>query len=125
MGVIKKIYYALIPLFILFFFAALSSALSYLILMMLGDVVSMRRLVSRAAQIFLLLSIFPLRRYLQLKWSDIGFAPKAIFFKQIGKGLLLGLATLLPVMITLYALDINVIDQSIEWTTKKAVIKMD
>lgn len=123
-GLIKTIYYALAPLFILLFFAALSAVLSYIILMIAGDVISMRKIVSKGAQIFLLLSIFPLRHYLKLTWSDIGFAARPLFFKQIGYGLLLGLITLLPVMIVLYALDISVIDHGKEWTITKISIKV-
>jgi len=124
MHIHKKIYYSLVPLIILLFFAALSSVLSYLFLMMAGDVISMRKIVSKGAQVFLLFSIFPLRRYLQLKWSDIGFAPKAIFIKQVGRGFLLGVVTLMPVMIVLYLFDINIIDQSIEWSFNKLLIKL-
>jgi len=113
---LKKIYYSLVPLLILLFFAALASLLSYIILMIMGDVLSMRKLVSKAAQIFLLLSIFPLRHYLKLSWADIGFAKRAIFFKQVVHGLLLGLFSLMPVMLVLYSLDISVVDQTREWT---------
>ena len=113
---LKKIYYALVPLLILLFFAALASVLSYIILMIMGDVLSMRKLVSKAAQIFLLLSIFPLRHYLKLSWADIGFAKRSLFFKQVKQGLLLGLFSLMPVMLVLYSLDISVVDQSREWT---------
>ena len=123
-GSIKTIYYALVPLFILLFFSAISAVLSYIILMIAGDVISMRKIVSKGAQIFLLLSIFPLRHYLKLSWSDIGFAARSIFFKQIAYGLVLGLITLLPVMLVLYGLEINVIDHSKEWTADKIAIKM-
>ena len=123
-GLIKTIYYALVPLFILLFFAALSAVLSYIFLMIAGDVISMRKIVSKGAQIFLLLSIFPLRHYLKLTWSDIGFAAKSVFFKQIAYGLVLGVITLLPVMLVLYALDISVIDQSKEWTAAKLAIRV-
>ncbi len=112
----KSIYYALLPLLILLFFAALASLLSYFILLVAGDIVSMRKLVSKTAQIFLLFSIFPLRHYLNLSWADIGFAKKAVFWKQDLQGLVLGLLTLMPVMIVLYALDISVIDQGRQWT---------
>lgn len=113
---LKKIYYSLVPLLILLFFAALASLVSYIILMIMGDVLSMRKLVSKAAQIFLLLSIFPLRHYLKLSWADIGFAKRSLFFKQVMQGLLLGLLSLMPVMLVLYSLDISVVDQSREWT---------
>ena len=121
---IKKIYYALVPLFILLVFAAFSAVLSYVILWIAGDIVSMRKIVSKATQIFLLLSIFPIRHYLKLTWSDIGFAPKSLFIKQLGYGLALGLVTLMPVMITLYCLDISVIDETREWTISKASIRI-
>ncbi len=120
----RTVYYALVPLFILLFFAAISSIVSYIILMLAGDIISMRKIVSKAAQVFLLLSIFPLRHYLKLSWSDIGFAAKPVFFKQLAYGLLLGLLTLMPVMIVLYALDISVIDQSRVWTTEKIAIRV-
>lgn len=120
---VKNIVYAFVPLVILLVFAALAAVLSYIILMMTGDIISMRKLVSKAAQVFLLLSIFPLRHYLKLSWADIGFATKNVFFKQIMQGLLLGLVTLMPVMIVLYFLDISVIDQTREWTAQSIVIR--
>jgi membrane protease YdiL (CAAX protease family) len=120
----KTAYYSLTPLLILLFFAAVAAVLSYIILMIAGDVTSMRKIVSKATQIFLLLSIFPLRHYLKLTWSDIGFAEKSIFFKQMGYGLLLGLITLMPVMIVLYNLDVSIIDQSKEWSSGKIVIRV-
>ena len=124
MNVIKTVYYALIPLLILLFFAAISSLLSYIILMLAGDIITMRKIVSKGTQVFLLLSIFPLRHYLKLTWSDIGFAPKTLFFKQVAYGLLLGLVTLMPVMLVLYSLDVSVIDQTRDWTAGKVAIRV-
>lgn len=121
---LKTIYISLAPLLILLFFAALSSVFSYLVLMIAGDIISMRKIVSKAAQIFLLLSIFPLRHYLNLSWSDIGFSHKDLFFRQIAYGLVLGLVTLLPVLIVLYSLEINVIDQTRQWTTESVLIRI-
>lgn len=124
MNVIKTVYYALVPLLILLFFAAISSSLSYIILMVAGDIITMRKILSKGTQIFLLLSIFPLRHYLKLTWPDIGFAPKTLFFKQIAYGLLLGLITLMPIMLVLYSLDVSVIDQTKDWTTGKIAIRV-
>jgi len=121
---IKAIYYALSPLLILLFFSALSAIFGYFFLLLAGDIISLRKIVSKAAQIFLLLSIFPLRHYLKLTWSDIGFSPKSVFIKQIYYGLALGLITLLPVLIALYCLDINIIDPTRDWTTKKVIIRI-
>ena len=124
MNVIKTSYYALVPLLILLFFAAISSLLSYIILMVAGDIITMRKILSKGTQIFLLLSIFPLRHYLKLTWPDIGFAPKTLFFKQIAYGLLLGLVTLMPVMLVLYSLDVSVIDHTKDWTAGKVAIRV-
>jgi len=123
-SILKAIYYALVPLFILLFFAALSALLSYIILMLAGDVISMRKIVSRGAQIFLLLSIFPLRRYLKLSWSNIGFSSRSVFFKQLIYGFIVGLITLMPVMIVLYLFDINIIDESRDWSVSKVMIRV-
>lgn len=120
----KSVYYACAPLLILLIFASISVLLSYLILMVAGDIVSMRKLISKATQVFLLLSIFPLRHYLKLSWSEIGFAQKTIFFNQVGRGFVLGLVTLLPVMLVLYGFDISVIDETREWTTGKVIIRV-
>ena len=123
-SILKTIYASLTPLLILLFFAALSSVFSYFILMIAGDIVSMRKIVSKAAQIFLLLSIFPLRHYLKLSWSDIGFSPKSLFFKQIAYGFILGLVTLLPVLIVLYSFEINIIDPTRIWTAGKVLLRV-
>ncbi len=123
-SIFKTIYASLTPLLILLFFAALSSVFSYFLLMIAGDIVSMRKIVSKAAQIFLLLSIFPLRHYLKLSWSEIGFSPKPLFLKQIAYGFILGLMTLLPVLIVLYGFEINIIDPTRIWTTEKVFIRV-
>jgi len=121
---LKTTYFSLSPLLILLFFAALASVFSYFILMIAGDIISMRKIVSKAAQIFLLLSIFPLRHYLKLSWSDIGFSPKTLFFKQIAYGFILGLVTLLPVLIMLYGFEINIVDPTRIWTTETVLTRV-
>ncbi len=121
---LSKISCAFIPFLILLGFAAMSALLSYGLLQLTGDVISLRKVVSRMTQIFLLLSIFPLRRYLQLSWHDVGFSGKSLFFKQLGYGLVLGLLTLLPVIAILYALNISVFDVQREWTVARLSSKL-
>ncbi len=121
---IKKFYYALLPLMILLGFAILAVFVSYLILYLAGDIVSLRKLISKATQIFLLFSIFPLRRRLNLSWAEVGFCQKSLFLRQLGSGMLLGLVTLLPVLITLYSLEISVIDSSRDWDSLKVIIRI-
>lgn len=108
--------YALMPLVILFALITVSCLLSYGILMILGDVMSLNKIISRITQLLLVLSIFPLRYGLKLSWADIGFAPKSIFLKQIAIGLGLGIFTLLPMLGLLYFLEVHIIDETKIWT---------
>ena len=71
----------------------------------------------------LVLSIFPLRTYLKLSWTDLGFSPKSIFFKQLTKGIIFGVITLLPVLMLLYFLGVHVLDQTKVWTLEMIVRK--
>jgi membrane protease YdiL (CAAX protease family) len=87
--------------------------------MLAGDILALRKLVSKGTLIFLILSLFPLRHYLVLSWGEIGFAPKGIFFKQLLLGIGLGFLTLMPVLLLLYCLDIHVIDMTRTWTSSK------
>lgn len=111
----KYLFYSLIPLALLIFFALIACILSYILLIFAGDIVPLDKLISKATLIFLILSIFPLKRYLSLSWSDMGFAPKAIFFKQLLIGLGMGILTLLPVLLVIYGLEINVVDSEHHW----------
>jgi membrane protease YdiL (CAAX protease family) len=112
--------YALFPLVLLIILASLACALGYFILMALGDVIELRKIISKATLVLLLLSIFPLKRWLNLSWSDLGFAPPHRFVRQMGIGLLIGVITLLPVLLVLYGLDVHIIDSGREWTVAKA-----
>jgi uncharacterized protein len=125
---IKYIGYALTPLGILFSLITLACILGYLILMSMGDVWPLHRMISKLTQLFLVLSIFPLRRYLKLSWTDLGFAPKTVFFKQIATGVGFGVLTLLPILSVLYGLEVHVLDTSRTWTLgiflKRAAISL-
>lgn len=110
---------ALFPLAWLLLLAACASVLGFGLLQLFGDVLPMHKTISKLTLILLLLGVFPLRKILRLSWSDLGFAPPALFFKQMGQGLLLALLTLLPVLLTLYALDVHVWDESRHWSAGK------
>jgi membrane protease YdiL (CAAX protease family) len=107
---------ALLPLLILVAATLCAVLLSVGTLDLLGNVMPQAKLIGKLTLILLLLSIFPLRRRMQLSWNDLGFADFKLFFRQIGQGLLLGLVTLLPVIAFLYALDIQVWDSKRNWT---------
>ncbi|NOQ36706.1 MAG: CPBP family intramembrane metalloprotease [Methylococcaceae bacterium] len=113
--------YALAPFALLIVLALSSCVLSYVILMLAGDILPLHKLVSKGTLVLLILSIFPLRRYLSLSWADIGYAPKNIFFKQLVLGLGLGLLTLLPIIFLLFSIDVNIWDVSKEWTVPKLI----
>jgi membrane protease YdiL (CAAX protease family) len=84
--------------------------------MLYGDIWPLHKMISKITQILLLLSIFPLRRYLNLSWSELGFAAKKVFFSQIAIGLGLGILTLLPMLLVLYGLEVHLFDNSRLWT---------
>ncbi len=113
---IKKSLYCLTPLGVLLLAITLACILGYLVLLAIGDVVTLERLVNKTTQVFLVLSIFPLRKVLQLSWRDIGFNGKNTFFAQLWQGAAVGLATLGPVILFLYVLDIRVLDVYKIWT---------
>lgn len=120
----KLLAYSLTPLLILVVLAGVSCVLGYFILLAIGDVVELRKVVSKGTLVLLILSIFPLRAWLKMSWSDLGFAPRTQFIRQMGQGVLLGLVTLLPVLLVLYGLDIHIIDESRDWTLLKAFKKI-
>lgn len=109
----------LAPLAWLLLLAAGASLLGFGLLQLFGDVLPLHKTVSKLTLILLLIGVFPLRKKLGFSWSELGFAPPRAFFKQMGQGLLLALITLLPVLLTLYALDVHVWDASRNWTAGK------
>ena len=112
----KKIIYTLAPLVVLLVASSLACIAGYFIFQGLAGQLSLAKIISKTTQLFLVLSIFPVMAYLKLNRSDLGFAPKAVFFKQLLLGFGLGFMTLLPVFIIQYALGINSLDQSQLWT---------
>ncbi len=120
----RTVCYALLPLLLLVILASVACLLGYFILMALGDVIELRKIISKATLVLLLLSIFPLKRRLNLSWSELGFAPARRFIRQMAIGLLIGIITLLPVLLVLYGLDVHVIDSGRQWTAAKAVKRM-
>jgi membrane protease YdiL (CAAX protease family) len=122
---IKYLGYALSPLALLFILAVLSCLLSYLILIVVGDILPLHKLISKGTLIFLILSLFPLRRWLVLSWTQLGFASTySLFLKQLYQGLGLGLLTLMPILITLYCLDIHILDVTRQWSVIKILERL-
>lgn len=121
---IKSIYYALVPLLVLLGAIFMACLVGYFVILGMGDQFSLNKIIKKSAQFFLVLSIFPAMAYFKFKKEDIGFAGKAVFFKQLLQGLGLGFVTLMPVVIVLYGLGVNVIDQDQVWTASRLAGKM-
>lgn len=126
--ILIQCWYALVPLLVLLAAIVLSCLLAYCLMLVWGDDLSFRIVIKKATQIFLVLSIFPAMHYLKLNRFDLGFSRRPQFIMQIRQGFGLGFATLLPVFIVLYLLNVNVIDAAQPWTTawvsKKLVIEL-
>ncbi len=116
------------PLLVLLIATVTACLLGYLIAWGLDDPSALRKLIIRFTQLFLLLSIFPVKAYFKFKKEDLGFTTRSKFLKQLPLGFGLGLATLTPVLICQYLLGISVIDEAQPWTfglaTKKTVISL-
>lgn len=115
---------SLLPLMILITIIAVACLISYGLISFAGDIWPYEKLISKTTQVLLILSIFPIKKVLNLSWSQIGFAPGKLFAKQLGQGLCLSIATLLPILLVLYFLDVHVWDTGREWTVGKIFGKL-
>ena len=97
------------PFVYLILVAILSALLAYPLFLLSGsqDIGFYRSLVSRGGQFIILLSFYPLLKWLGLSWSDFGL--KRRFFGQWLIGFLLGSAMLGLHMTALVMLDVRVI----------------
>jgi len=93
--------------------------LGYFIVQGIGDAMPFRQILTRSTQLYLVLSIYPLARYLKISKKEFGFAPSLVFLKQLCQGFGIGFIVLIPIFIVLYAVGINVFDQSEPWTLER------
>ncbi len=112
----KNVFYALMPFVILLGITGVACVSSYLIALSFNDATILRKLMIRLSQILLLLSIFPISKWLGLTKEMLGYAPFKIMFKQFWRGFGLSLLVLLPVFVTLNVLGIHSIDLTKAWT---------
>ena len=113
----KTIIYSIAPLLVLLTAALLGCIAGYFIMLAIEGQFPLSKIITKSTQLFLVLSIFPAMAYLKFNKRDLGFAERKVFFKQVFQGFGLGFVTLMPVFIVQYALGINVIDQTQQWTT--------
>lgn len=123
-NIMKYLLYVLAPILVLIFVAALACIFGYVTLLVLGDVASLGKLIGKIAKLFLVLSVFPLMHFLDMNKRDLGFAVAPRFLKQLLQGLGLGVLTLAPILLFLYALDVNIVDNSQPWTAPRLTKKV-
>ncbi len=111
----RYIFYGLVPFFVLLAAILLSCSLGYFLVQNIGETLSFRQILTRLTQIFLLLSIFPMMKYLRIDKVALGFPSWWVFLKQLPQGFGLGFIVLTPVFIVLSLLNINQIDYKQEW----------
>jgi len=114
---------ALLPLALLLVLSIIASVVGYGLALLFPSI-PLNQLISKVTLVFLLLSLFPVKRWLNLSWQDLGFAKPDVFLAQLAKGFGLGLATLLPVIAILYGLGVQAPDETKDWTPVKLASKM-
>ena len=117
----RYIFYGLVPFFVLLAAILLSCSLGYILVQNIGDTLPFRQILTRLTQIFLLLSIFPMMKYLRIDKVALGFPSWWVFLKQLPQGFGLGFIVLTPVFIVLSLLNINQIDYKQEWVVELLV----
>jgi len=121
---IRNIIYSIVPFLVLLAASSLACIVGYFVMLGIEGYFPLSKIITKSTQLFLVLSIFPAMAYLKFNKGDLGFAAKAVFLKQVLLGFGLGLATLMPVFIVQYALGINVIDETQQWTVGFVAEKM-
>lgn len=112
----RAIFYTFVPMLVLIAITSSACVFSYLIALSFNDPTLLRKLMIRLSQIMLLLSIFPVSKWLGLNKVMLGYAPFKTMFKQFGRGFGLSLLILLPVFLTLNFLGIHSLDMTKAWT---------
>ncbi len=112
----RSIFYVFVPFLVLLVITSSACLLSYFIALSFNDPAILRKLMIRLSQIMLLLSIFPVSKWLGLNKEMLGYAPFKIMFKQFGRGFGLSLLILLPVFFTLNVLGVHSVDMTKAWT---------
>ncbi len=121
---LRKIYIACIPLGILLLYTLFSCVVGYGVFIWLDGAIELRRLISRLTQVLLILSIYPVMRYLNIRAVELGFVPIQSFLKQMLGGIILGLCTLLPVLLFSYSLNITQLNSHHHWTLESFSLRV-
>lgn len=118
----------LIPLIVLLICIFIAALLGYGFFLLIEGKLDLDKIISKTALGLLLLSTFPARRWLKLSWLELGFKPWRELLREIGIGILIGIAVLLPILLCLYAMDILIVDETREQTvfyiTKTLIVSL-
>lgn len=120
----RSLFYAFVPMLVLLVITSGACLLSYWIALSFNDATILRKLMIRLSQIMLLLSIFPISKWLHLNAKTLGYAPFKGMFKQFWRGFGLSLLILLPVFLTLNSLGVHSFDMTKVWTISWFLKKM-
>lgn len=112
----RYLFYTLVPLLVLLAAISLACVTAYFVVQGFGEFAPFRKIITKSTQLFLVLSIFPAMACLKINREALGFAPRAVFLKQVLQGFGLGFMTLMPVFIALFVLNVNVIDETRIWS---------
>ena len=121
---LNKIRISLIPFLMLLIFSIIACFIGYGIFLLLDGAAELSKIISRVTQVLLILSIYPLMRWLNINAVELGFVPFKAFLKQMLGGMVFGLFTLLPVLLLSYALGITEIDAGRVWTLDKLLVSL-
>ncbi len=113
---LKNILMLSVPFIMLLLYSVVACFLGYGLFIALDGSLELRKLISKSTQILLILSIYPLARYLQHSAAELGFVNFTRFMKHIAGGMILGVISLLPILYLSYALDITLLNTAKVWT---------
>lgn len=121
---LNKILISLAPLIMLLLFSIVACFLGYGIFILLDGTAELSKIISKVTQILLILSIYPVMRWLNISAASLGFAPWKAFLRQMAGGMVLGLFTLLPVLLLSYALGMTELDATKIWTMDELLVSL-
>ncbi len=118
----------LAPVGVLLLVVGLASLLGYGLFHALDGGIALDALISKIAKGLLVLSLWPLSRWLKMDWAALGFAGWRSFCRQLARGLALGLVTLFPIIALLVVLGVQLPDPDVQdslyWLAQKIAVSL-
>lgn len=121
---LNKILISFIPFLILLIFSVIACVIGYQLFIFLKGAAELSKIISKVTQLLLIVSIYPIMRWLSISAIEMGFVSLKVFIRQMKNGMVLGLLTLLPVLLFSYALGITSIDVNNTLTLDKFLVSL-